>query len=198
MTRTTTLTTITLALALGLTACSSTDDAGTTPTNGTTTSGSQSSTTASDDSQSSTTGSDDTGATSGDMGTSTGGDDAATTSGGTAGGYAEGACTDFFAATVPLSDRADAARTMIEKKQVKTTIDLDQINLLQSRIADVEKNADPEIAALLKEVNAPFTAAYEAMGKKGVVSEEGDVELPKIDTKGSADAQQELMTACQG
>ncbi len=179
------LLTAALALSLGLAACSTEEPDATTPTGGNigTTS--------------------DTGATSsaaGDDGatSSAAGDDSATTSA-AAGGYAEGACTEFFTTGGPLADRAEQARAAIDAGEVVDAVSLDQLVLLQSRIADLEEDADPEVATLLTAVNEPFTAAYDAFAAGDAVdAESGEVTLPELDTEASAAAQAELETACQG
>lgn len=123
------------------------------------------------------------------------GDDTATTS--AAGSYAEGACTEFFTAGGPLAERAEETRAMLEGGEVTDTVTLDQVSLLQSRIAMTAEDADPDVAALLEQVNAPFTQAVELMNEGEVVdAESGEVTLPEIDVEGSAQAQTELGTAC--
>lgn len=176
-----------LALALGISACSS-DEGGT--SNETTDAQTTDAVETTGDVSSAT--SDDMGATSAPAG-----DDMGATSAPAAGGAAGDACTTFFTEGGPLADRAEAGRAALEAGEVADPIALDELVLLESRIAELEE--DPEFGELLTQVNEPFTAAVEAKNSEGVVDvEAGTVTLPEIDVEGSASAQAELETACQG
>ena len=131
----------------------------------------------------------------GDMAGETG--DMAGETGGMA--MADPACELFFTEGGPLSDRADDARDALEAGEIVDGATYGEVNLLEQRIAAAAMDAPSDIGGLMEEVNAPFTEAVEAVNEGSVVDEEtGEITLPEIDVQGSADAQDELETTCQG
>jgi hypothetical protein len=138
----------------------------------------------------------------GDMAGETG--DMAGETGGMAGetggmAMADPACELFFTEGGPLSDRADDARDALEAGEIVDGATYGEVNLLEQRIAAAAMDAPSDIGGLMEEVNAPFTEAVEAVNEGSVVDEEtGEITLPEIDVQGSADAQDELETTCQG
>jgi hypothetical protein len=112
---------------------------------------------------------------------------------------ADPACELFFTEGGPLSDRADDARDALEAGEIVDGATYGEVNLLEQRIAAAAMDAPSDIGGLMEEVNAPFTEAVEAVNEGSVVDEEtGEITLPEIDVQGSADAQDELETTCQG
>jgi hypothetical protein len=115
-----------------------------------------------------------------------------------AGSYADPACEEFYTQGGPLADRAEAARTAIENGEIVDLPSYGEVNLLEQRISAAAQDAPEEIAALLEQVNQPFTETVDAVNGGAADAETGEVTLPEIDVQASADAQAELETACQG
>lgn len=203
---------LTMTLGLALASCSQEDDpAATTPTatseatsettteDAEETTGDMAPTTTEGDDQETTSVGDDTQMTSEGDGTEMTGDDSEMTSEGAMGNYAPGACTTFFTEGGPLADRAESTREAIEAGTIVDTIALDAVSLLEARIGELAADAEPDVAPLLEEVNAPFTEVVDSSTSEEVVNAEtGEVTLPEIDVQASADAQAELESVCQG
>lgn len=110
-----------------------------------------------------------------------------------------GACAGFFEGAVPLADRATADREALTGGQVTDSATYAEINALESRIDDLARTAPEDVAALLEEVNAPFTEAVERVNA-AEPDAEGNVTFPDltdIDVSGSQAAQEELASACE-
>ena len=149
------------------------------------------------------------GACGGDEGDAPNGDDAGATQDGSAatgemgdetgaGSYADPACEEFFTEGGPLADRAEAAREALDNGEIVDLPSYGEVNLLEQRISATAQDAPEEIAALLEQVNQPFTETVDAVNGGALDAESGEISLPEIDTQASADAQAELETACQG
>lgn len=169
----TTLIAAVMTLGLTLSACGG-DDNGDEPTGGDTAESTQDA------------GSDD-GAATGDTGEET-----------EAGSYADPACEEFYTQGGPLADRAEAAREALDNGEIVDLPSYGEVNLLEQRISATAQDAPEEIAALLEQVNQPFTETVDAVNGGALDAESGEISLPEIDTQASADAQAELETACQG
>jgi hypothetical protein len=118
-----------------------------------------------------------------------------------AGSYADPACEEFFTEGGTLADRAEAAREAISNGEIVDMATYGEVNLLKQRIDATASDAPEDISALLLEVNAPFAETVDLVneGSEDVLDpESGAITLPEIDVEGSAAAQAELETACEG
>lgn len=131
---------------------------------------------------------------------STGTSDTETTAAATAtASAADGACAAFFEGTVPLADRAEQDRDALAAGEISDETAYAEINALESRIDGVMASAEDDVATLLADVNAPFTAAVERVNA-AEPDAEGNVVFPDltdIDVSVSEAAQAELETVCE-
>ncbi|MGO0577372.1 hypothetical protein [Ornithinimicrobium panacihumi] len=196
----TTLTVTALVLGLTLAGCSTEDDT-TAPTTDTTASqdaGSGDDAGASEDAAST----DDAGATGAagdDAGAS---EDAASTgaAGADAAPMADAVCADYFQTKgVPLSERADKARTALEAGDVGDPASWGEVNLLKQRIERLGEDASGDQAALLERINAPFVETSAAvLENEDVTPSDPEIEVPEIDVTDSRAAQEEFLASCSG
>src|SRR5699024_1791914 len=78
---------------------------------------------------------------------------------GDAANYNGPACVEFFTEGGPLAERADATRASLDAGEITDTASFSQLTLLKSRLDATAEEAPEDIAALIKEVNAPFAEA---------------------------------------
>jgi len=112
-------------------------------------------------------------------------------------------CAGFYEGTgTPLAERAENARAALTGGEVEDGAPYAEVNALEQRITELGQDAPEELAALLEEVNAPFTEAVAAVNESRAAEvPEGEEptfpDLSQIDVAGSETAQGELQTACE-
>ncbi len=111
-------------------------------------------------------------------------------------------CEGFFEGTgTPLAERAENARTALSGGEIVDDATYTEVNALEQRITELGADAPTDLAALLEEVNAPFTAAVDEVNTARAAEvpegeEPGFPDLSQIDVAGSEAAQEEFDTAC--
>lgn len=107
------------------------------------------------------------------------------------------ACDDFYTGTgTPLAERAEAARQALSAGEVTDVTAYSEINALEQRITELGDGAPDSLAALLTDVNEPFTETVFSYNEGA--GEEGELpDFTTIDVEASAAAQQELDTLCE-
>ncbi len=111
-------------------------------------------------------------------------------------------CEGFYEGTgTPLAERAEDARTALSAGEVEEGASYTEVNALEQRITELGREAPSELAALLEEVNAPFTEAVAAVNEaRAQEVPEGEEpafpDLSEIDVSGSETAQGDIETAC--
>src|SRR5699024_2412248 len=115
---------------------------------------------------------------------------------------AQVACADFYEGMgTPLAERAEDARAALSGGEVVDDATYTEVNALEQRITELGAEAPTELAGLLEEINAPFTAAVSAVNdaRAAEVPEGEEPQFPdlsQIDVTGSETAQGDLETTC--